>query len=266
MQRTFAIGALLGALAAPVSGAAAVVYLELDGFGTYTTDTFAACGMGAVTETGGGTLSFGPHGLGVDSPSGGLSAYLDGSEELSFFFPTEGSAGVTELRYHVQSAGNQNGAGPPGEAFLSARGTGNVDLGIRAVSGIGTIDVSALYGGAAITRVDITAAGDSQRINGIFYTVADEVAQSLVDFRGLGVFQVVNYGICDLVISGSHDVRVASVGIGIASAVPPSLLDSVIEGSEFARFDFATPFTSVLYQNESVIDENSNGILAESLV
>ena len=266
MRHARAIGTLFVALAASAPSAAAVVDLELDSLGTYTTDLFAACAAGSITETANALLSFGPLGLGVSSPSGSLSAYLDGSEKLTFFFSTLGMAGVSQLSYRVQAAGNQNGTGPHGEAFLAARGAGNVDLGVRAVSGIGTIDVSALYGGVPITRIDITAAGDAQRIDRLTFTIAPEAAVNLVSLRGFGTVQAIEYDVCDLLISGSHDIRLAAVGLGVASADPPSLLDSVLEGSEFARFEFATSFTSVTYVNESVIDDDSDGILAESFV
>jgi hypothetical protein len=264
-RRSIALCLLVSALAQRPAEAA-VVDLELDSLGTYTTDLFAACSMGAVTETANGLLSFGPLGLGVSSPSGGLSAYLDGSENLTFFFSTVDQVGVTGVTYRVQSAGNQNGTGPPGEAFLEARGASNVDLGIRSVSGIGTIDVSALYGGVPITRIEITAAGDSQRVDRLGFTVAPEAAFSIVSLQGFPVLQVVEYDICDLFLSGSHPIRLAPVGLGVASANPPSLLDSTIEGAEFVRFDFATPFTEVGYTNEAVADGNANGTLAESFV
>jgi hypothetical protein len=266
MRRFFAISALLAALFAPAPSAATVVDLELDSLTTHTTDLFAACAMGAISETANALLSFVPLGLGVSSPSGALSDYLDGSEELSFFFSTLDMVGVTQLSYRVEAAGNENGTGPPGEAILSARGAGNVDLGIRAVSGIGTIDVSALYGDVPITRIDITAAGDAQRINRLTFTIAPEAAASLVSLRGFGTLQVTEFDACDLKISGSHQIRLAAVGLGVASADPPSLLDSVLEGSEFVRFEFPTSFTSVSYVNESVTDDDSDGILAESFV
>ena len=266
MRRTLVKVALLAALALSRLGSAAVVDLEFDSFGSYTTEVFAACAMAAITETENGLLSFGPLGLGVSSPAGGLSADLDGSEKLTFFLSTIGTVGVTQLSYRVESAGNQNGTGPPGEAFLRARGAGDVDLGIRAVSGVGTIDVSALYGGVPISRIDITAAGDAQRIDRLTFTAAPEVASTLLSLKGFGVVQAPEYEICDLLISGSHDIRLSAVGLSVASADPPSLLDSVIEGSESVRFDFATPFTNVLYGNESVVDTNTIGVLAESFV
>lgn len=264
MRWPFAMGSLLVALVVPRPAAAVVV--ELDAFGTYTSDLFAACAMGAVTETANGLLSFGPSGLGVSSPAGGMSAYLDGSESLSFFFPSIGMTGVTQLTYRVQAAGNQNGAGPHGEAFLTAVGADNVDLGVRSVSGVGTIDVSALYGGQPITRLDITAAGDAQRVDRLVFTVAPAEASALVALKGFGVVQAPVYEVCDLAISGSHDVRLAPVGLGVASASPPSLLDSLIEGSEFVRFDLATAYAQITYQNEAVGDANANGVVAESFV
>ena len=166
---------------------------------------------------------------------------------------------VTQLSYRVQAAGNQNGTRSHGEAFLAARGARNVDLGIRAVSGVGTIDVSALYGGVPIMRIDITAAGDAQRTDRLTFTIAPEAAVNLVSLRGFGTVRATEYDVCDLLISGSHDIRLAAVGLGIASADPPSLLDSVLEGSEFSRFEFATAFTSVPYVRNREVDAGNNG-------
>lgn len=159
------------------------------------------------------------------------------------------------------SGGNQNGMGGLADAFLEAFGPTGQSLGVRAISGVATIDVSALFGGAQILSLRLTAAGDSQQIGRLRFRAAP-LSGGFLLLRNLGALHAPSVRLCDVTIAGSADVVLFSTGLGIDGATSPTLLD----GSEWVRFDFDVPQTSVAYETEAVGDANGNGTGADAFV
>lgn len=180
---------------------------------------------------------------------------------MAVIFPVLTGIGATDVSYRIDAAGNENASGPPGEAFLEAFGSTGGSLGVRAVSGTGTNDVSALFAGAPIGFLLLTAAGDSQRIGQIAFTPAAASGTILV-LDGFGFVITSSFEICDAAITGSADVVLTAAGLRIAGGNSPSLL----EGSEWVRFDFEQPQTVVSYRNTAASDGNGNGTVADAFV
>lgn len=105
-------------------------------------------------------------GLGV---VGGFSeTQLDESEGLRFSFA---GAPRSHVKYRVSGAGDLNENGLFGEALLEAFDAGGTSLGVVPVDGLGPglggHDVSAHFGGAAISAFEIRSDGDVQRIRSV---------------------------------------------------------------------------------------------------
>ena len=244
-------------------GAHAAIDVDFTGFGNYATPVFGVCRTTVSSPDPGALVYLGPGGVGLESGLGSIVSALDGGETLRFAFPSQGGAGALGVSYEVASAGNQNGMGNPGDAFLEAFDGSHASLGVRAVSGNGLIDVTGLYGGVPIALFTVTAAGDSQRIERLRFEPAAASA-SFVTLNGFtdGSIQSSFIFFCDLTITGSSAVRLTTLGLGILDGTLPNLLD----GSEFVRFDFDLPQTHVFYVNEAVGDANGNGTPADSFV
>jgi hypothetical protein len=165
------------------------------------------------------------------------------------------------VSYRVDGAGNQNGTGDLGDAFLEAFAPGGASLGVRAVSGATTIDVSALYAGAPIESFRLTASGDSQQIGLLAFRPASS-SGSYLHLGGFGSAQAPVFEVCDVTISGSADVVLSSTGLGIDGLASPTLLD----GFEWVRFDFARPQITVGYTNEAVGNANGNVTVADAFL
>lgn len=255
-------GVLAGiALLAPPLAARAEIAVEFASFGTYTADSFGACRVSVSTPDAGALLSIGPGGLGVQGGLGTDAAALDGGESLAVVFPVLTGIGATDVSYRVDAAGNENGSGPAGEAFLEAFDSMGESLGVRAVSGAGTHDVSALFADAPIQFLLLTAAGDSQRIGQIAFTPA-AASGTILALEGFGFVITSSFEICDVAITGSADVVLTAAGLGISGGNSPSLL----EGSEWVRFDFEQPHALVSYRNTAASDGNGNGTVADAFV
>jgi hypothetical protein len=237
--------------------------LVLTDLGTYTAESLTLCGVGIFVEGNDvSELSLGPLGLGVDGPLGALATDLDGNESIVVYF---GLPGATEIDYAVIVAGNENGSGAAGDAFVEAftiePNSSPVSLGVEPVSGIGTKSLTALFGNLRISFIRITASGDSQRIAGFRFTPAPG-AESGVDFRSIGNFQGASFARCGVEVSGSADIFLSSLGLGVLGPVGPSALN----GSEWLEVHFESPQQQVVYVNEHVADVNGNGTQAEGFL
>lgn len=116
-----------------------------------------------VTVTGSNTINvLNLNGLGI---VGGVNDNtVDGSEWIEFTFDHPSTA----TTYFVPSAGNQDGDGFVGEAFVQAWDEGGVSLGINPVNGVGNFDLNAMFGaGVRITRFRATANVDNFRVGNV---------------------------------------------------------------------------------------------------
>lgn len=133
--------------------------------GTFTSATLYDDPPG-ITVDGSNTINvLNFNGLGI---VGGVNSNtIDGSESIEFTFD-DPSAATT---YFVSSAGNGNGDGFVGAAFLEAFDEADASLGTTNVNGTGSFDVNALLGtNARITRFVVTANVDNLRISTVTVT------------------------------------------------------------------------------------------------
>jgi hypothetical protein len=237
------------------------IEIDFQSFGSYTTEGFGACRAFVSPPDSGALLSLGPSGVGVQGALGSIADALDGGEALLISFPTDGDAGAVGIWYDVVSGGNQNGMGGLADAFVEAFDAASLSLGVRAVTGVTTTDVSALYGSVPIRSLRLTAAGDSQQIGRLGFRPAPSSA-TLLQLRGFGAVQAPQFEICDVTIAGSADVALSSTGLGIAGASSPTLLD----GFEWVRFDFDRPQHTVFYETEAIADLNASGTHADAFL
>jgi hypothetical protein len=133
--------------------------------GTFTSATLYDDPPG-ITADGSNTINvLNLNGLGI--VGGANNNTIDGSESIEFTFD-DPSAATT---YFVPSAGNQDGDGFVGEAFLQAFDEADASLGTTNVNGAGSFDINALLGtNARITRFIVTANVDSFRIGTVTVT------------------------------------------------------------------------------------------------
>jgi len=258
-RRAIAAAACAALLGSPMAARAAIE-VDFTSFGTYTTETFGACRV-LATSDGDALVSLGAGGLGVQGNLGSEADALDGGETLAFLFPASDNRGATGISYRVAAASDDNANGSAGEAFLEAFDEQGQSLGVRAVSGAATIDVSALFGGAPIQFLRLVAAGDAQQIDRIAFTPAT-TSGTLLHLDGFGFVITPLFEVCEAAIGGSSDVVLTALGLGIAGGSSPSLLD----GFEWVRFDFDRLQTGVFYTSTSGTDANGNGVVGDAFV
>jgi hypothetical protein len=156
------IGALLAA--APAARADAVT-IDFKGLGNANTPALAVQDVVLTADT--GTLPTNVFMLnlnGLGAVGGSADSMVDGSEALHFDFATL----VKGATYTVFVASNLNGNGLVGESTVEAF-VGATSLGVVAVNDTGPKNVSALFGGAAITSFTVRANVDGIRIDTLSY-------------------------------------------------------------------------------------------------
>jgi hypothetical protein len=130
--------------------------------GTFTTAMIYDAPPG-VRVTGSNTINvLNLNGLGI--VGGANNNTVDGFEwiDFEFDFPS------LSTQYFVPSAGNQDGDGFVGEAFLEAFDAADVSLGAVGVNGAGIMDLDALFpGGVPIQRFRVTANVDNFRVGSV---------------------------------------------------------------------------------------------------
>lgn len=88
---------------------------------------------------------------------------IDGAEWIEFSFDSPSNAVNTS--YFVSSAGNQNGDGFVGAAFVEAFDELGVSQGVVPVNGTGTFNMGTLFGPGLISYYRVTANVDNHRIS-----------------------------------------------------------------------------------------------------
>jgi len=199
-------------------------------------------------------------GLGFGIVGGGSDTMVDAGEEVQVYVP-EGATGVT---YEVSSATDYDDDMIPGEGFVEAFDDSGVSYGVRLVSGVGTKDVSALFGDAPIRSFELTAAQDGVRLRRINYEPpfdyevaasialssfsADDVVSSAAEIALCGFTLRPNAGLVRL---QGGSIR----GVAISGGNP-----LWIEGGEELEIEFDEPVRSVAYQLLAAEEVSGGGL------
>lgn len=118
------------------------------------------CGLRLETADGDFHVAAG-NGLGV---LGGASDRIDAGESVLVQFGEP----IPQVEYELTDATNVGGTSAPGDHFIEAFGENGTSLGLRAASDDGgSIDLTALYGGAAIEAFELIGLNDSFRIDDV---------------------------------------------------------------------------------------------------
>jgi hypothetical protein len=244
-QWVLALLPLLGACFTATAALGAPSAIPFNQLGTYERLTFQACGV-TMTPFSGTAVRFGPQGVGVVGIGPSISS-LDGGEALVFEFPAAGATGVS---YSVGSAGNENGTGDFGDAFVEAFALGGGSLGVVAVSGTGKKNLASFFGSGPISRFSITSTQDSQRIARIEFTPSpDEFRREIGSFLASAAPEL---SLCGHTPAASTGLYNSDLGHEIVAF---GWLDVI----------FDHPTDSVRYANIAS-DGNSNGISGESFL
>ena len=151
-----------------------LVTIDFTAMGTFTAPLLENSGVSITASQSpgvSGTLNLlNLNGLGV--VGGVFSDSIDTSEGVRIDFYPLGSGPAFEVIYIVGSAGNQNGNGTAGDAFVEGFGVSGGSLGIVPVSGTGEINVSALFGNEVLSAFEIRANVDGHRIGSMQYRSA----------------------------------------------------------------------------------------------
>jgi len=140
---------------------AVITTVDFTDDGTFTTASIVESGL---TVTGSNTLNIlNLSGLGV---VGGVDSFIDGSEFVMFTFDDP----AIDVSYIVTSAINFDGDGKLGEAFIEAFDFNGISLGVLSIDGTGIKDLTALFGGVAISKFIVTADVDGNTISSVTFT------------------------------------------------------------------------------------------------
>ncbi|MFV2058332.1 MAG: hypothetical protein ACC707_17840 [Thiohalomonadales bacterium] len=122
--------------------------------GTFTT-SLLDLGNVAIAGTPGNINVLNLNGLGVVGGSSDVN--VDSGESIAFSF----NRPALIVSYSVSSAGNGDADGLVGEAFIEAFAMDKTSLGTADVNGVGTFDVSQMFGNVPITSFTVTAYADN---------------------------------------------------------------------------------------------------------
>lgn len=231
------VAALVGA---PESRASRELAFEFTELGRFTSLGIRSCGV-AVHANSGSLRVLDGFGLGLDG-DGPESSLLDGQEVLTVSVDNR----TPDLSYEVVDAGNENGTGPPGEAWLTAYRGFNVPIGTVGVSGTGVVDVGALFPGETIKFFELEARGDSQRIGSVTWRPRFPWVREIrfAEFPG---HQPTSMSFCGVTVSGSNAVQAGSGGLGVVG-----FSNNHVDGSEWVEFLFDAPQTQVWMRHNGV--------------
>ncbi len=178
---TLAVSLLAGLLLIVSTAAAENVAIDFKLLGTQNTAALAVKDVVVTGDSGiapANVYMLNLNGLGT---VGGVSDTLvDVSEALHFSFTTL----VNDATFNIGIASNLNGNGLVGECKVEAF-VGATSLGIISVNNTGLKNVSALFGGVALTKFTVRADGDGVRIDYISYkTLWNSTGNALAGTHG----------------------------------------------------------------------------------
>jgi hypothetical protein len=228
----------------------------------FTMEVVASCGI-AVQSAAAGQLLRNTYGLGLGIVgSGPDDTSIDGGEALAVRF-VERNFDPTEAlgsSYFVSRAGNENGTGEAGDAFVEAFDTLGNSLGGASVSGTGKQTVGELVGKVPVSSFQITSTEDSQTV-GSFGRFSPPVALDL-SFTFLPEFQTPKLELCRATLVGSNTLRIGPPnGLGVVGG----LSDDTVDGFEFVTIDFGGLARDVTITSVGS-DENMNGTEGDGFV
>src|ERR1044071_660942 len=190
--------------------------------GTFTTTNLQTGGVTVTAESSPGVsgtvnvLNF--NGLGV--VGGVFNDTLDSTEALRFQFD---NGLATTISYYVTSAGNQNGNGTVGDAFVTGFDANGTSLGTVSVNGSGTKDVSALFANQPLSGFLVRANSDNQRIGSLQYSTPAILAFAQTQFS---VSEIEKTPVVKVVRAGSL-ACVSAVLVNITGGTAQSNVDYV---------------------------------------
>jgi len=241
-SRALGIVCLLGiGVATPATAYHVVFDAGLAGTTSANYLSVSRCGMTVQFPSGQGAFLF-SSGFGV-----GAGTRIENGEEAVVTLPAA-SLGVS---YYVGSSTNADGD-ELGESYVEAFGANGATLGVLAMSGFATKDLTALFGGVAIKKYQITGGDDMIRIERLSYDLpVGTVVNSYFEFLDAGTFSTSEFTQCGVTFRGSpRAAYLGSEGISVAGGGA----DAYVDGDEDLEIEFAEPVTGAGYE----LDEATN--------
>lgn len=137
------------------------------------------CGLRIETADGAFHLPAGSGGLGI---VGGASDRIDAGESVLVQFGEL----IPEVGYHLTDSTHVGGTVEEGDHFIEAFGANGTSLGLRAASDTGAwVDLTALYGGAAIEAFELLGLNDSFRLDDVRFVPEPGSGTTLAAFAAL---------------------------------------------------------------------------------
>lgn len=137
------------------------------------------CGLRIETADGAFHLDGGGGGLGI---VGGASDRIDAGESVLVQFGEL----IPEVGYHLTDSTHVGGTVEEGDHFIEAFGANGTSLGLRAASDTGAwVDLTALYGGAAIEAFELLGVNDSFRLDSVRFVPEPASGTALAAFAAL---------------------------------------------------------------------------------
>lgn len=195
----------------------------------------------------------GADGMGV-AGDGADDTRLDGAERVRVRLLEPSSS----LAYDVLEAGNENG-GAPGEASLVGLDEAELPLAPVAVSGVGTIDVSAHYPATPLLGFTVEAAGDSQRLGRVRWR-PDAPTEVAVSLRSIGTLNVGELDLCGARIVGSFELGLQN---GLGMGVSGWFSNNLIDGDEWIDVFFDPPREGLVLYSNGASDNDTDGTSGE---
>jgi MYXO-CTERM domain-containing protein len=209
--------------------------------GTYTVAGAGTCAVGVRSPLGGGGnhVSVSPTGLGHVGGASDLD--IDSGESMSFTSTLGARPGAG---YRVLSASNQDGDGLFGESFVEAF-VDDFSLGVVATSGVGEIDVAALFGGAQISHFQVNAL-ESIRIGRAQWRLPPGVAVDAdvaVGSSYTAASPMLQCGVRVETADGEFDVAASGAGLGIVGGA-----STRVDAGESLLVSLGEPISPLAYR------------------
>jgi hypothetical protein len=145
-----------------------------------------------------------------------------------------------------------------GEHFVEAF-VDDVSLGVAAVHGTGPMDVTALFGGAEIDMLEITAVADGIRISTVSYDLAPDY-WIRVWMSHLAPATMSDFTHCGLTFNGSPGALALDGGLGVVGVE-----NGWIDPGEVLSVELDEPLSWICYELNG-IDSNGNGEVGNHFV
>lgn len=209
------------------------------------------CGVTISIASANDVIEVGAGGIGLRG-GGPNDTQIDGGEALNFSL----QAAAFDVAYQVSSASNADGDALFGETFVRAHDGVN-QIGIEPVSGVGTIDLAAVFGGTPIRGFTITSAPDGVRIGRISYE-APRAPVSMPLGRLSGSHTAAEIVYCGITFRGEPGLpHLGADGMAVSGGAANSWIDP----GEALEVDFGEPIAGLRYELDAteVVNPGSFG-------